>query len=88
MATPRAAIIQCDRETFTKIATTLQFAIVGKAIFFSDTLADIVRRHCPEIYQIAEEAGYRFIPSDDKDDLMQVPPNIRFDILRNSAVLN
>ena len=81
MAAPKVAIIECDKETLIDIATKLQFAITGKKILFSDSMVDIVKRHCPDIYQFAADRGFRFIPSDDKDELVKRPPNICFDIL-------
>lgn len=86
MATPRAKIVQCDKKLLQKLSTTLQFAITGKPVFYSDHLADLVNRHCPELYDIAKEAGFRFIPSTDAAELTHKPPHIWFDVVRETPL--
>lgn len=76
------AVIECDKELYIKLSTHLQFSITGKPAYYSDSLVDLVRRHCPDIYAMAEEGGFRFIPSSNKDELLQSPIDIRFDVLR------
>jgi hypothetical protein len=80
----RVPVIQCDKELLMRLSTTLQFAITGKPVWYSDNLADLVKRHCPEIYDIAKEAGFRFIPSTDAADLTYKPPRIWFDVIRDA----
>jgi len=78
----RPAIIQCDMELLTKLSTRLQFATVGQNVYYSDTLKDLVDRHCPDIYDMAKDAGFKFIPSTNKEDLVSKPPDLRFDVIR------
>ena len=77
---PRPAVVECDKELYIKLSTHLQFSITGKPVFYSDSLTDLVRRHCPDIYAMAEDEGFSFSPSDSKDELLQSPPDIRFDV--------
>lgn len=78
----RVARIECDAALNTKLATHLQFAISGKPVFFTDSLADLIARHCPDIYQLALDKGYRFVPSTNPKDLEAKPPRINFDVIR------
>lgn len=78
-------VIECDKELLGKLSTKLQFAITGKTVFFTDSLVDLVKRHCPEIYDMAKEAGFRFVPSSDSSELEQFPPRIWFDVIRDSS---
>jgi hypothetical protein len=80
-AASKVAVIECDQELFTMVATTLQHSITGQPIFYSDTLSDLVKRHCPHLYDICRSEGYSFIPSDNKDELMENPPSVWFDII-------
>lgn len=80
----KVAIISCDQELYIEISTHLQHSLTGHNIFYSDSLKDLVKRHCPELYDIANEAGYIFIPSDDKEELMANPPEFWFDIVEKS----
>jgi hypothetical protein len=82
----RAPLIQCDKELYIKIATTLQHAITGKSVLAGDSLVELVDRHCPEIYDIAAEAGFRFEPNTDPAFLEQSPPQVWFDVVRDRAV--
>jgi hypothetical protein len=70
-------IIQCDKAVG-------NHAITGKTIWYSDNLAYLVKRHCPEIYEIAKEAGFRFLPSKDANELTHKPPHISFDVVRDA----
>jgi hypothetical protein len=78
----RAPLIQCDKELYIRIATTLQHAITGKSVLAGDSLVDMVDRHCPEIYDMATEAGFRFVPNTDPAFLEQEPPQVWFDVVR------
>lgn len=80
---PRPAIIECDGELYIKISTDLQHAITGKPVFYSDSLVDLVRRHCPQLYDLAKDNGYQFVPSDDTACFMKQPLDIRFDVIRS-----
>lgn len=84
----KTAIIDCgkDSQLYIDIATTLQHSLTGKKIFFSDHLGDLVNRHCPQLYDIADQAGFRFIPSNDKGELLHKPPQFWFDIVRKTAL--
>jgi len=77
----KIAVVECDKDLFIEVSTTLQHAITGKPIFYSDSLVDLVNRHCPELYEICSDAGFRFVPSNSKDELMESPPSIWFDII-------
>lgn len=77
----KVAIIDCDADLLTQVSISLQEAIVGKPIFYSDSLVDLVNRNCPHLYDVCKDAGYHFIPSDNKDELMERPPEIWFDIV-------
>lgn len=77
----KQAIIDCDQDLMVRVAIGLQEAIVGKPIFYSDTLVDLVKRHCPHLYEMCEAEGYYFLPSDSKEELMERPPAIWFDIV-------
>lgn len=81
-AKEQLSIIECDADLYCEISSTLQFALSGKPVFYTDSLADLVNRHCPELYDLAEENGFRFIPSNDMSELEQTPPDIRFDVIR------
>jgi len=83
--TKKVAVIECDGDLLIDISTVVTFALAGKPIFYSDTMADLVDRHCPEVYEMADEAGYRFLPSNDKEELMVTPPEFWFDIIRKTA---
>jgi hypothetical protein len=80
-ATQKVAVVDCDQDLFTEVATTLQHAITGKPVFYSDSLVDLVKRHCPQLHDICRAQGYSFIPSNSKDELMEKPPAIWFDII-------
>lgn len=84
----KVAIIECgkDSDLYIKIISTLQHSLVGKNIFYSDHLGDLVNRHCPELYDIADQAGFRFVPSSDAGELTQKPPQIWFDLIRKTAL--
>jgi hypothetical protein len=47
-----------------------------------DSLVELVDRHCPEIYDIAAEAGFRFVPNTNPEFLEQQPPQVWFDVVR------
>ena len=79
----RAPLIQCDKDLYIRISTTLQHAITGQLFRSTDSLADLVDRHCPEIYEIAAEAGFRFVPNTDPKFLQQQPTEIWFDVVRD-----
>lgn len=76
------ATIQCDKVLYDRIATHLHLSISGKPVFYTDSLTDLVRRHCPDIYEMAAEAGFKFLPSTDPKQLEQRPPDLRFAIVR------
>jgi hypothetical protein len=82
----RASKVDCDGELYGKIAGSIQNALTGQNIFYSDSLVDLIRRHCPDVYDIAQEAGFVFVPSNDKDDLTKQPPEIWFDVVRESGL--
>jgi hypothetical protein len=82
----RAPLIQCDPDLYVKICTTLQHAITGKSVLGGDSLADLVQRHCPELYDMAAESGFRFEPNTDPAFLEQSPPQVWFDVVRDRAV--
>jgi len=82
--TQRTPIIQCSKEFAQELANKLQFAITGHPIWYSDSLVDLVNRHCPDIYDMAKEAGFRFVPSSDAAELTHKPPRIWFDVIRNT----
>lgn len=84
----KQAVIECDFDSdlYVTIVSTLQHKLAGQAIFYADHLGDLVGRHCPELYDIADKAGFRFVPSSDKHELMQKPPDIRFDIIRKTTL--
>jgi hypothetical protein len=86
--TAKAAIIDCDQDLMVEVSIALQESIVGKPIFYSDSLADLVKRHCPHLYDVCEQEGYYFIPSNDKNELMEKPPAIWFDIVAMDADKN
>jgi hypothetical protein len=77
----KVAVVECDDDLYIEVATTLQHSITGQPIFYSDTLVDMVKRHCPQLYDICRAEGYSFIPSDSKDELMESPPSVWFDII-------
>ena len=80
----KIAVIDCakDSDLYVTILSTLQNKLAGKPIYYSDHLGDLVNRHCPELYTIADDAGFRFVPSDDKGELTQNPPQFWFDVIR------
>ena len=78
----RKAVIECDQELLLDIAMTLQGALVGKPVMYGDKLHDLIKRHCPELYDQVKDEGFILIPSDNKDDLKKVPPQIWFDVIR------
>lgn len=80
----KVAIIECDDELLVDIVAIIQRAFVGKPIFYSDHMECLVKRHCPEVFSIADEAGFMFVPSTDKDELAETPPDFRFDIVRKT----
>jgi hypothetical protein len=84
----RAPLIQCDPDLYVKICTTLQHAITGKSVLAGDSLAELVQRHCPELYDIAAEAGFRFEPNTDPEFLEQSPPRVWFDVVRDRKRLS
>jgi hypothetical protein len=82
-ATPK---IECSPELYIRICTTLQHAITGQPAYYSDSLVDLIRRHCPEIHEIAAEERCEIVASGDTKLLACHPPEIRFDVLK--AALN
>lgn len=76
------AIVQCDDDLYREVVETLRDALCGEYIYEGDSLTDLVARHCPELYEMCGESGYRFIPSSDPSDLMETPPSLWFDIIR------
>ena len=82
----RAPLIQCDPDLYVKICTTLQHAITGKSVLAGDSLAELVQRHCPELYDIEADAGFRFEPNTDPAFLEQQPPQVWFDVVRDRTV--
>lgn len=78
----RHAIRECGPDLYVRIATRLQHAITGQPVFHSDSLVDLVKRHCPDLYAMAKKEGYRFVPSDDKEAFLKTPIDIRFDVIR------
>jgi hypothetical protein len=78
----RAPLVQCDKDLYIKIATTLQHAITGKNVLAGDSLVELIDRHCPGIYDIATEAGFRFVPNPGPEFLEQQPPQVWFDVVR------
>jgi hypothetical protein len=82
LAPAKVAKIECSPELYVRICTTLQHAITGKPVFYSDSLVDLVRRHCSEIHDIAAEEGCEVVASNDSRLLTHEPIDIRFDILK------
>lgn len=83
MPAPKVSVIECDKELFTEVSTTLQFAITGKSYVPGvSTVAGLVALHCPELFDVCAAKGFKFVPSTDADDLKGIPPDIRFDIVR------
>jgi hypothetical protein len=83
----RVAVMQCGTELYIELCTALQDAITGKPVFCGDSLADLVRRHCPDIYAMARKGGFKFVPSLEPRDLESTPPQIWFDVFAvDSAV--
>lgn len=78
----KRSVIECDKELEIKLSMTVQHAITGQTVWYSDSLTDLVNRHCPEVYDIAKEAGFVFIPSSDPSELTYKPPRIWFDVIR------
>jgi Arc/MetJ family transcription regulator len=81
----KRSVIQCDDDLYAEVVAHLQCELVGKAIYYADSLRDLVDRNIPELYELCEEHGYKFIPSDDKEELMQTPPDFWFDIIKIGA---
>lgn len=78
----KTAKIECEQDLYIQIATRLQHAITGKNVYYGDSLVDLVNRHCPDLYDTAKAKGFSFVPSPDKEALLQMPMGIWFDVVR------
>lgn len=81
----KVPVIECDKDLYIKISTDLQHSITGKPVYLTESLVDLVNKHCPHLYDLAEEKGFKFVPSDDASLFEQHPIDIRFDIIRIAA---
>lgn len=81
---PFPVVIQCDKDLYAQLSSYLHQTISGKPVLRGDALVNIVDRHCPEIYQMALDKGFQFIPSRNTAALEQIPPDLRFNVVRIS----
>lgn len=79
---PFPVVIQCDKELYAQLSAYLHQTIAGKEVLRGDALVNIVDRHCPEIYQMALDQGFKFVPSRNTKSLEQRPPDLRFNVER------
>lgn len=79
-------VIECDPDLYAEIVGCLQNSIAGKTIFYGDSLGDIVRRHCPDVFEMAVRRGFRFVPNPESAWLEQIPVQIWFDIVREGGM--
>lgn len=77
--------LECSPELYIRICTTLQHALTGQPVYYSDSLVDLVRRHCPEIHDIAAEEGCEVVVNDDQKLMTLEPPDIRFDVIKATS---
>lgn len=77
-----AEVVTIPQELADTISATVVNAVVGKPIYHSDTMKDLVNRHCPEVYDMAKQAGCEFVPDDTEEPLLTRPPDLRWEIKR------
>jgi hypothetical protein len=80
--------IECPPEYAQEITSHIVCALVGKPIIFSDTMKDLVRRHCPEVYDMVASAGYTLIPDERKEPLLQKTPEFNWHIVKAAPALH
>lgn len=78
------AVETVPREVADSIRAMVLGAVVGKPIFYSDTMKDLINRHCPEVYDVAEAAGCEFVPDSTEEPLLKRPPDLRWEIKRRT----
>ena len=81
---PPKVRVDCGKELFIEISSTIQFAITGKKVLVGDSLKDLVDRYCAEAYKMASDKGYRLEPNDNPIYLRQKPPQAWFSIVRTT----
>lgn len=65
-----------------RVRTVIMDKLIGKPIYHSDTMKDLIDRNCPEVYEIAKAGGYAFVPDETKEPLLKSPPDLRYDMVR------
>lgn len=70
------------------IRLTILDKLIGQKIYYSDTMADLVKRHCPQVFEMAEARGFQFVPNGEKEPLMKMPPDLRWEIVKRADTLH